>query len=134
MSSETRMMAAGSGLLVISFIVFRLTDAHLLAWVLLVVAMPLIFEVAAWGQAEVIASLLYSEKLESFREAYRFRNAAPRITLLYVWLFSVLFARETIGLPEQGWIAIALLSPIAAWAALAARSHHRCIRDFMAAR
>jgi hypothetical protein len=133
-SAVTRMMVVGGTLLAISLIVFRFTSAELLAWVLMAASLPLVFEAAAWGQAESISGWRYNVAHDTFRDAYSFRSAIPRMTLLYTWLFSILAARELEVLPDNGWLVSILFGPLILWVALAARSHHRSIRNRMAAR
>ena len=132
-SAVTRMMVVGGALLAISFLVFRFTSAELLAWVLMAAALPLVFEAAAWRQAESIAGWRYDVALDTIRGAYSFRSAIPRVALLYTWLFSILAARDLKVLPDNGWLVSILFGPLILWVALAARSHHRSLRDRMAA-
>lgn len=127
-------MVVGGALLAISFLLFRFTSAELLAWFLAAASLPLFFEAAAWEQAESIAGWRYDAKVGTFRGAYSFRSAIPRLALLYTWLFSILVARELKVLPDNGWGVLISFGPLTRWGALMTRSHHRSIRDHMTAR
>jgi hypothetical protein len=125
-------MLFGVACLAVSVLVFRFTNAELLAWVLMTLALPPIFEVAGWDQAEVLTGLRYNLDPDSLRGAYKIGKAVPRMVFLYVWLFGALAARELHWLPDNGWIALIIFAPLIVWAAFAYRSHSKVIHACLA--
>lgn len=120
-------MAIGATCLAASVLLFRFTNAELLAWVLMTLAFPAIMEVAGWNQAELLTGWRYNLDRDSLRGAYKVSNAVPRLALLYVWLFGILAARERQSLPDDGWTVVIIFAPLVVWAALAYRSHSEII-------
>ena len=100
----------------------------------MIVAFPLVMEAAAWQQAEALAGWRYDLDPDSLRGVYKVSKAIPRLAFLYVWLFSVLGARELQALPDNEWIVAIILAPFAAWVALAYRSHSHAISSRLARR
>ena len=98
------------------------------------VSFPLIVEAAAWGQAEQFAGMRYGLYHDSLRGAYKVSSAVPRLIFLYIWLFAILIARELRFLPDDGWISVIILAPIAVWLTLTYRSYSKIITAYMAER
>ena len=95
---------------------------------------PLIMEAAAWRQAEIFAGMRYDLYPDDIRGAYIFSSAIPRIVFLYIWFFSMLVARESKHLPDNGWAAVIILAPFVVWLALTYWSYSKNIRAHMRAR
>jgi hypothetical protein len=125
-------MAFGAVCLAVSVLLFRFTNAELLAWVLLTLALPPVIDGAGWNQAELLAGWRCNLDPDSLRGAYKVRNAVPRLALLYVWLFGILAARELNLLPDDGWTVVIIFTPLVVWAALAYRSHSKIISGRLA--
>lgn len=127
-------MAIGAAFLAASVLMFRFSNAELLAWMLMTVSFPLIMEAAAWGQAEQIAGMRYDLYPGSLRGAYKVSSAVPRLIFLYIWFFSMLITRELQVLPDNGWIAVIILAPFVVWLVLTYRSYSKNIIAYMAER
>lgn len=122
----------GGVLLLLSMLVWWLTDQELLAWILLGLATPLLLEGEAWREAAYSAHYFYEVDSEAVHwEAYNPQAALPRYLLLYVYFFAILIGDAHI-LPENGWEALAIIvAPFLLYAGLAVRSFMRDIRQLM---
>ena len=98
------------------------------------VALPLIMEAAAWQQAESIAGWRYDLAPDALGGVYKVSEAVPRLAFLYIWLFSVLAARELGALPDNGWTFAVIFAPLAVWVALVYHSHSQAISSRLARR
>jgi hypothetical protein len=133
-SISSRFMAIGATFLAASILVFRFSNADLLAWVLMALSFPPIMEAAAWGQAQQLAGMRYDLYPDDLRDAYKASSAAPRLVFLYIWFFGMLIARELQALPDNGWVAVVIFAPFIVWLALLYLSHSKTIIAYMAER
>lgn len=121
-------LACGTALLVLGAVAW-VTGGAFVASVLLTLAVPLLFEGAAWFGAAKVGRVYYDlDERVIHSEAYDPRAMLVRYVVICGLLFSILIAREAEVLPDSfgEWLTLVLTGLL--WLAFVLRSYAQQIR------